>query len=314
MLDRAEPLHEVKTEDGRILAASVAGPANGRPVFLLHGTPGSRTGPRPRASVLHRRGIRLISYDRPGYGRSTRSPDRRVGDAAADVLAIADDLGLGDFSVVGRSGGGPHALACAALLPDRVHRAATMVGLAPNDPGVDWFSGMTPENVSEFAKASEADPAAIQERLLWKALRTAADPRSLLNHLLPQATAADQLILNDAGIQALLIDAYEEAVRSGPHGWIDDVLALRDDWGFRLDSIGVPVRLWHGTDDTFAPAGHARWLAEQIPGAMLDLESDSAHFSAIEVLPDMLTWLAEGIPAGRRSATPAGSSRSATRQ
>ncbi|MBB4761576.1 pimeloyl-ACP methyl ester carboxylesterase [Actinoplanes digitatis] len=301
-----DPSHEVKAADGRLLTASDAGPANGRPVFLLHGTPGSRTGPRPRASVLHRRGIRLISYDRPGYGRSDRHPDRRVGDAAADIAAIADSLGLKRFSVVGRSGGGPHALAAAALLPDRVHRVATLVGMAPNDPGVDWFSGMTSENVSEFAKASDSDLSAIQVRLLWKALRTAAEPRSLLDHLLPQMTTTDQLVLNDATIQALLVEAYKEAVRSGPYGWIDDVVAMRRDWGFKLDEIDVPVRLWHGADDNFAPAGHARWLAGQIPGAMLDLVSNSAHFSAIEVLPDMLTWLADGLA---REPVPGGAER-----
>ncbi|GIG88534.1 alpha/beta fold hydrolase [Plantactinospora endophytica] len=297
MLDRAEASHEVKTEDGRVLAASIAGPARGWPVFLLHGTPGSRTGPRPRATVLFRRGVRLISYDRPGYGGSSRKPDRRVADAVADVAAIADDLGLARFSVVGRSGGGPHALACAALLPDRIHRVATLVGMAPDVPEIDWFSGMTPENVSEFAKASEADASAINERLLLKALRTATNPRSLLDHLLPQMTAADRLVLNDATIRVLLVDAYEEAVRSGPYGWIDDVLALRRDWGFRLGAITVPVRVWHGVDDNFAPVAHARWLAGQIPGALLDLQPDSAHFSAIEVLPDMLTWLSSDVPA-----------------
>src|SRR5262245_22879736 len=122
----------------------VDGDAGGWPVFLLHGTPGSRNGPRPRSGVLYRLGVWLISYDRPGYGRSPRHAGRLVADAAADVETIANELSIDRFSVVGRSGGGPHALACAALLGDRVARAAVLVGLAPTDArGLAWFNGMT---------------------------------------------------------------------------------------------------------------------------------------------------------------------------
>src|SRR5690606_26673026 len=120
----------VVTPDGRRLAVEQRGRPDGHPVFLLHGTPGSRLGPRPRASVLYRLGIRLITFDRPGYGGSDRMRGRRVADVAADVACIADALGLGAFAVVGRSGGAPHALACAALMPDRVTRVAALVGLA----------------------------------------------------------------------------------------------------------------------------------------------------------------------------------------
>lgn len=129
----------VKTPDGRQLATQLDGDPEGRPIFLLHGTPGSRLGPRPRSAVLHRLGVQLISFDRPGYGESDRLEGRRVADAAADVLAIADAYGLDRFAVVGRSGGGPHALACAALLPDRLTRAAVLVGIAPRGAeGLGW--------------------------------------------------------------------------------------------------------------------------------------------------------------------------------
>src|SRR5580693_7584726 len=120
--------YTVRTADGRRLSTQSSGDPDGKPVFVLHGTPGSRLGPHPRSSVLHRLGVRLISFDRPGYGESDRMEGRKVADVAADVLAIADDLGLKTFSVVGRSGGGPHSLACAALLPERVTRAAVLVG------------------------------------------------------------------------------------------------------------------------------------------------------------------------------------------
>src|ERR1700683_2380921 len=145
----------VHAADGRRLSTQMYGDPDGKPVFLLHGTPGSRLGPHPRPAVLHRLGIQLISFDRPGYGESDRLEGRRVADAAADVQAIADAYGLRKFAIVGRSGGGPHALACAALLPERTTRAAVLVGLAPRGAdGLDWFDGMARSNVLEFTAAS----------------------------------------------------------------------------------------------------------------------------------------------------------------
>ncbi|GLY04360.1 alpha/beta hydrolase [Actinoplanes sp. NBRC 101535] len=283
---------DVKTRDDRILAVNATGAENGWPVFLFHGTPGSRTGPLPRASVLYRRGILLISYDRPGYGRSTPQPGRRVADAAADVADIARDLGLDRFSVVGRSGGGPHALACAALLPDMVHRAATLVGMAPHAPDLDFGAGMTDDNVAAFIPAADPDNSGISERLRWRANRTAADPNSLLDQLLTEMAPADRRVVQEAAIQRLLVDSYDEAVSQGPHGWIDDVLAMRRDWGFAVGDIRVPVYIWHGEQDNFAPPAHARWLARNIPGAVLELQNGRGHFAAMGVLPSVLTWLA----------------------
>ena len=147
--------HQVKTPDGRQLSTQTYGDPDGKPVFLLHGTPGSRLGPHPRGILLHRLGVRLIAFDRPGYGESDRFQGRRVADAATDVLAIADAFDLDKFAVVGRSGGGPHALACAALLPDRLTKAAVLVGLAPREAdGLDWFDGMTQFNVLEYTAAA----------------------------------------------------------------------------------------------------------------------------------------------------------------
>jgi len=281
---------DATTPDGRLLTFDVAGDSRGTPVFLLHGTPGSRRGPRPRGSVLYRLGVRLISYDRPGYGGSSRSPGRRVADAAADVRAIADTLGIDRFAVVGRSGGGPHALACAALLHDRVHRAAVLVGLAPADAaGLDWFGGMTDENVREYRVASNSQ--ALTERIRLHADRLASDPESLLTFLRNQMTVADRKVTHGAGIRRILADTYAEAFRSGPYGWIDDVAALRDDWGFDVGRITAPVRLWHGLEDNFTPVSHTRWLASRIPGAEVVVQSRTAHFGAVEILPATLAWV-----------------------
>lgn len=281
----------VEVADGRILTVESWGAASGLPIFLLHGTPGCRSGPRPRASVLYRLGVRLISYDRPGYGGSSRHPERAVKDAASDVRAIADYLGLPEFGVVGRSGGGPHALACAALLGDRVLSTAVLVSLAPSDAkGLNWFGGMTDSNVQEYT-AADTDKAAVETRLAAHAEQIRADPESLLQSLLPELTRPDRRVVNDIAIRRLLADTYAEALRDSACGWIDDVLAFRRPWGFEPSTIETPVLLWHGEEDVFSPVEHTHWLARQIPNATLDVQSGTAHFGAVEILPSVLAWM-----------------------
>jgi pimeloyl-ACP methyl ester carboxylesterase len=278
-----------KTRDGRILTYSVSGDRTGWPVFLLHGMPGSRFGPMPRGSVLYRAGVQLICYDRPGYGGSDRHEHRTVADAAADVEAVAADLKIERFSVIGRSGGGPHALACAALLSGRVFRTAVLVSIAPaNASGLDWFGGMTADNVDSY---STSDPDQLAERIRRRAERTFHDPETLLSLIRTEMPPPDRRFTNDVTIRRLLTDMYEEATRNGPYGWIDDALALRRDWGFRLEDITGPVLLWHGAEDNFSPASHSLWLASRIPGAKVRVQAGSAHFGAMERLPEVLTWV-----------------------
>ncbi|GIF49519.1 alpha/beta hydrolase [Asanoa ferruginea] len=296
----------VQAWDGRRLQVDVSGDERGRPVFLLHGTPGSRVGPKPRASVLYRLGVRLICYDRPGYGGSERDPGRTVADAAQDIEAIADQLDIERFAVVGRSGGGPHALAAAALLPERVTGAAVLVGLAPaNAHGLDWFQGMTDANVSGYRMAS-TDRQKLVERLRLRADRARRDPHQLVDDLRSQMTDPDLRVVGDFAIRRLLAQTYSEALRPGPYGWIDDVLALRTQWGFRPEYIRPPVLLWHGADDNFSPASHTRWLAARIPRADVRVQAQTAHFGAMQVLPEMLAWLVDAA-AGRARTVPAGS-------
>ncbi|SCF39757.1 Pimeloyl-ACP methyl ester carboxylesterase [Micromonospora mirobrigensis] len=277
--------------DGRRLAVETSGAPDGPVVFLLHGTPGSRSGPRPRPVVLYRLGVHLVCYDRPGYGDSDRQEGRRVADAAADVAAIADALGIDRFAVVGRSGGGPHALACAALLPERVTRAAVLVGLAPaGAPDLDWYSGMTDGNVDDFGLADE-DAAELKLSLTERARNAQRDPMTLLEVLRPQLSESDIRVVDDVTIRRLLTDMYAEALRHGPDGWIDDVLALRRAWDFDLGAIRAPVRLWHGEQDRFSPVAHSRWLADRIANAEVQVQPGAAHFGAVEILPQTLAWL-----------------------
>ena len=293
MRQEQAPHEWVTTGDDRRLAVDVAGAPDGSPVFLLHGTPGSRKGPRPRGIVLHRLGVRLVSYDRPGYGDSDRMEGRSIADAAADVAAIADHLGIERFAIVGRSGGGPHALACAALLGRRVTRAAVLVSLAPSDASdLNWFDGMDAGNVTEYSTA-DADHGALLESLTTWADRTQEDPRDFFGLLEPALTAPDRRVVQDVALRRLLMSTYAEALHKGPAGWIDDVLALRRKWQFDLSEITAETRLWHGADDTFSPASHTRWLAERIPCAEVEIERGIGHFGAVEVLPRMLRWLTQ---------------------
>jgi pimeloyl-ACP methyl ester carboxylesterase len=281
----------VRSADGRKVAVQETGNPNGHPVFLLHGTPGSRVGPFPRVRVLYELGVRLITFDRPGYGWSDRLMSRLVADVVPDVKAIADKLELDKFAVLGRSGGGPHALACAALLPDRITRAGVLVSLAPwAAEGLDWFAGMADSNVREYTAAA-TEPEALTARLVQAAAKIRADPASHVSTLSPEMPEADRRIVADVGIRALLAQNFAEALRDSAAGWIDDSLAFCSPWGFNLSDIKVPVLLWHGQNDVFSPVAHARWLADQIPDAIMAIRQDSAHFGALEVVPDVLSWL-----------------------
>lgn len=303
----------VAADGGRRLAVGSWGPEDGYPVFLLHGTPGSSLGPRPRTRDLHLSGIRLIAYDRPGYGGSDRLPDRRVAHAAADVEAIASAFGLEEFSVVGRSGGAPHALACAAELPHLVRSVAVLASLAPPDTrelplsdgdGASWFDGMTQSNIVAFKSADE-NVEALRKELLNRRSAMNADPEQIIADLGAELSAGDRRIVMETGVRKMLVDNFSAAFAEpavyedrgittseyGLDGWYDDVLSFVKPWGFEISEVLVPTLLWHGELDRFSPIGHFHWLAEHIEGARAVIEADRAHFGAVQALPRVLRWL-----------------------
>jgi pimeloyl-ACP methyl ester carboxylesterase len=216
---------------------------------------------------------------------------RRVADAAIDVMTIADAYGLGKFAVVGRSGGGPHALACAALLPERTTKVAVLVGIAPREAdGLNWLDGMADSNVTEYqAVANGYEDIAAFARATADAVR--ADPASLLTRLQAELPATDLRVVTDRGIRSMLLETYTEALRMSAHGWIDDALAFCSPWGFDPAAVKVPALLWHGANDNLSPVSHARWLAARIPNAAVVVQAGAAHFGALDVLPDILRWL-----------------------
>ncbi|MEU2243528.1 alpha/beta hydrolase [Streptomyces sp. NPDC018338] len=296
----------VRTDDGRLLVAEEWGNPSGTPVLLFHGTPGTRLGTALPDTADRHPGVRFLSYDRPGYGDSDRSPGRLVAGAARDAAAVADAFGVDRFAVVGRSGGGPHALACAALLPDRVRAAAVLVGLAPPDAaGLDWLGDMTPFNVEEYGRARAhldgRDPGGLDRDLAARAAEIRRDPARLIEDLRAELSPHDLPVVEDPRVRTVLLRTYREALRVSHHGWLDDCLAFVRPWGFDVAAVTVPVLLWHGLDDAFSPVGHTRWLAGRIPGAELVLVPDAGHFAAQYALPEALAWCerADGQGAGR---------------
>jgi len=290
----------VEAPDGCRLSVEFSGAPPGKPaVFLLHGTPGTLLGPRPRGIFLHRLGIRLISYNRPGYPGSSRRKGRSVADAALDVKAIADHFGIERFSVIGRSGGAPHALACAAAanLRDRVVCAAALSSLAPLDAeGLDWFLGMAESNIRAYQDA-ESDLPTLITTLNQHAGQVRNNSQGLLNMLWPELVGSDKQVIGDIGLRRLIAQTHAEALSESADGWIDDVIALSSPWGFRLSDITAPVRLWHGCDDVFSPAAHTHWLMKRISTAEPDVRPGIAHFAAVEILPEILRWVLRKVKA-----------------
>jgi pimeloyl-ACP methyl ester carboxylesterase len=248
-------------------------------VFWHHGTPNLGEPPEPLLPTAAERGIRFVSYDRPGYGGSTPHPARDVASAAGDVSAIADALGIGRFAVMGHSGGGTHALACGALLQERLLGAGCISGLAPFDAeGLDWFAGMAASGAAEL-RAAEAGRRALEHLLA----STDFDPEIF--------TAADHAAL--AGAWSWLGALAGRATARGLGGMVDDDLAYVAPWGFDPGQISSPVLILQGGQDRIAPSAHGKWLARQIRSAELWLRPDDGHISVLNSGAAAMDWLLE---------------------
>ena len=278
---------DLELSDGRTLHVYDAGAddAAGRlVVFWHHGTPNIGSPPEPLFATAARLGMRWVSYDRPGYGGSTPYPDRDVASAAACVSSVADALGIDKFAVMGHSGGGPHALACGALLPERVLGVVSVAGLAPFDAEeLDWFAGMVPSGAA--------------------VLRAAAEGRAVLEDYLESAefdpemfTPADHAALS--GAWSWLNSVVGPAVEAGPDGLIDDELAYVSPWGFDPAQVSVPILFLHGGRDRVAPSSHGEWLARRCPSGELRLCPDDGHISVLNSSAAAMAWLREHAEEG----------------
>jgi pimeloyl-ACP methyl ester carboxylesterase len=286
---------DVTTPDGRVLRVHDSGePGDTRaPVLRHHGTPESGLLLDEAVTDAASRGLRLIGHDRPGYGGSSRSPGRDVAAVARDTAAVADALGVDRFLVYGESGGGPHALACAALLPDRVRAAASVAGVGPyGADGLDFLAGMGQDNVEEFGAAVDGEPA------LRELLRPARDGllgsgvEGLAAEMATLLPPVDVAAL-DGGMATWLHASMIDGLSGSVDGWLDDDLAFTRSWGFDLAAISVPVLVIQGGQDLMVPVGHAPWLAAAIPGAQLRVDDAHGHISLLAALGDVHAWLIE---------------------
>jgi pimeloyl-ACP methyl ester carboxylesterase len=281
--------------DGRRLLVFEGGDPNGVPVLFHNGTPGSRLAYGGWVEDAGSRGIRFLSYDRPGYGGSDPHPGRRVADAAGDVATIANALGLERLAVWGLSGGGPHTLACAALLPDRVVAAATLASVAPYPAhGLDWLAGMGEDNVKEFTAALEGREALTPMLEGWADDVAALDAEELADVFRSLLSPVDRAALT--GEYARYVHAAMlEGLAPGVEGWLEDDLAFTRGWGFDFADIRVPVQLWQGREDRFVPFAHGEWLAAHIPNVDARLLDEDGHLTVQQRVPDVHAWLQQHV-------------------
>ena len=285
------PVNALTLPDGRRVEYRVSGPEGGLPLVFHHGTPGSVIPTRGVERAAHERGLRLVTMSRPGYGGSTRKAGRLVVDVVADTAAVLAEIGSDRCLVAGWSGGGPHALACAARLPG-VLATLVIAGVAPGTAAdLDFLDGMGEENLIEFGEAA-AGEARLRSYLdgIRPALSRVTGPDIVteMGTVLPEV---DRAMLNDEFGEDLAA-AFREALRVGVDGWLDDDLAFLVDWGFELDEIAVPTMLWQGTADLMVPPAHGRWFETHFPQATVTILPGEGHVSlSVGALARMLDEL-----------------------
>ncbi len=288
----------LRMPDGRRLDLWLAGPEDATPLVFHAGTPGAGLPYAPFVRLLADRGLRYVGFSRPGYGASTRRPGRAVADVVGDTRFVLDTLGADRAWVAGWSGGGPHALACAALLDDRVLGTALIASVAPYPAeGLDFLAGMGAENVEEFQAAIESPEAliAFKERN-WPIFR-AISPQDVGAALGDLVDEVDLGSIRD-DFADWLAALFHEGLREGYWGWFDDDMAFTRPWGFDLGRIRGPVHIWQGSHDRMVPFAHGEWLAAHVGSSCVHLHAEHGHLTlAVDSLPAILDELL--APAGR---------------
>ncbi len=293
----------VPTPDGRVLEVVDRGPAADRALLYHHGQPGAATVSPQLASACAEAGLRLVTYARPGYGDSTRRPDGTrpftVADDIADITVVLDAVGVSDFVTLGWSGGGPRAIACAALLPNRCRGAVSLAGVAPKsgDPatgmGPAWFDGMAEDNVREYAASLEGE-ASLRPLIEAEAVGMAAMTGPEVAGAIGSLVSAVDVAALDGAMADWVAASFRDACRRGADGFVDDALVTMRPWGFELRAVTVPVHVWQGTQDRMVPFGHGAWLAEHVGGAVPHLVEGAGHISLWGAIRTILTDLTTG--------------------
>jgi pimeloyl-ACP methyl ester carboxylesterase len=270
----------VRTPDDRSLEVLVIGPQDGLPLVFHHGTPGGVAVYPPMVAAAAACGLRVVLYARPGYGGSTASPGRQIVQAAADVETIVAALGGREFVTAGWSGGGPHALACACLLPGRCLAAASLSGVAPYDAeGLDWLAGMAEDNVGEFSATLAGEQKLTALLTEVAPLMQSLSGPDLAAGIGDLASPPDKEAL-EGQLADFVAATFRNGLQPGIAGWRDDDLAFVRDWGFPVDAPGsAPVGIWQGDQDRMVPYSHGEWLAAHIPGSRVHLSRGTGHMN-----------------------------------
>ena len=280
--------------DGGTIEYVVDGPEDAPDLLIFHvGTPCAAVPHEPLVRAAAAVGMRTAIYSRGGYGGSTRRPGRTIADEVGISAALADRLGYERFFVAGYSGGGPVALACSALLPDRVRACVSLAGLAPwaevGDEFLEWVAdpedwkqlrrGDEPTLVPDFEPAAATFSRLTMRRVIARYGAVASDRAAL--------TAPD-------GIGDILVRSMRRATGPSYWGWLDDNVAEARDWGFRVGDIRVPVVLWHGEEDRLVDVRQGRWLAKAVPGARSMFVPGAGH---IAITYPFDAWIASLVAA-----------------
>ena len=282
-------LLEVPTPDGRIVEVLTGGDPDGYGLLYHGGSPSAVAEYAPLDEAARSLGLRLVSYSRPGYGGSTPRPTAgRYADDVEESVLVLDHLGIGDFVTLGWSGGGPRALACAALLPDRCRAAVSLAGVAPyGADDLDWFAGMAEENHEEYHAAEqgrEVYGSYLEENFLPI---LSATPEELTEAMGGLLSPVDQATLDADWLSR----TFNRAGAQGVVGVRDDGIAAVSPWGFDLADIRVPVAVWQGREDAMVPYAHGEWLATHVPGAQGHFFEDEGHISLINRIDEILADL-----------------------
>ncbi len=287
---------QIATPDGRSLDLYVGGPADGETLLFYNGTPSSGLLSAAQVRIGAERGLRTVSWSRPGYGSSTRQPGRNVAAVVPDTVTVMDHIGAERAHAIGWSGGGPHVLAVAAMLPERIRAVATIGGVAPHPAeGLDWTAGMGTENVESFGYAlAGAEVLLPHMEPDWLQFRsvTADEVAAAFGDLVDEVDRGSLT----AEFAETVAAGFREGLREGYWGWFDENLAEVQAWGFDLASIRVPVHVWQGRHDRMVPYAHGEWLAAHIPTAVPHLSDDHGHLTL--VVDSMAEIIDELIAAG----------------
>lgn len=270
--------YNITTKDERTLRVSVRGGGT-YPIIDFHGSPSSRKNIMPRNFILSILDVHVISYDRPGYGESTRHRGRLLGDSAKDAKQIIDKLGYERVGVIARSGGLAHALGFAALCPDRVTGLFGMSGLSPQAFSANWTANMTNDNKKIHAAAENIEDVAVRLEAHGKKITT--DKFAIVKNFFDELPASDKHVLGSRDILNKIADSHYEGLRQSAAGWIDDTIAVNRMWNFSLDAIECPAIFWHGVRDPFASPFHASNLQRLVPQSKAIIHQQLGHFGGI---------------------------------